>query len=432
MVDEAGLLERFCRYVRVDTASNRHAPGIPTTESQRVFARTLATELEGMGARSVTVDDHAFVIGRFDGSGKAGTAPVVGLMAHMDTAGEVPGAGVNPQVHAGYDGRPIRLSGGLVLDPAEFPDLAGHAGDTIISSDGTTLLGADDKAGIAIIFAALEHLRANPQLPRCPLEVIFTPDEETGLAMSSFPLNLLSSAVCYTVDGGEEGVIEAECFEAYKALIELGGRSIHPGTARGRLVNAVEMAGTLISLLPRSESPESTDGRYGFYCPLEVTGDIEKARVELFVRDFEERECLRRLQAVEAMAAMVRAAFPGGTVSVKAEKQYSNMRRRIEAHPFVLESLRRAITAAGLAPRERPIRGGTDGARLTEMGIPTPNIFTGGRNYHSRLEWVSLSGMVKAAQTIVHLAGLWAAEGAAAADPDRPGAGTAGAGGGKG
>jgi tripeptide aminopeptidase len=416
MIDEGRLLERFCRYVSVDTSSDRHASTIPTTETQWGFARGLAAELQGMGCRSVLVDEHAFVIARFDASHpKHAGAPVVGLMAHMDTVGDVLGKGVKPTVHRGYDGAPISLAGGLVLDPAEFPDLAEHKGETIVTSDGSTLLGADDKAGIAIIMSALEHLLSRPELPRCPLEIIFTPDEETGLAMAHFPLSRVRASVCYTVDGGEESVIEAECFEAYKARVELRGRSIHPGTARGKLVNAVEMAASFLSLLPRSESPEATDLRYGFYCPLEVAADIEKAHVELFVRDFEEKECLRRLAALESFAAAVRTAFPGSSVTLATEKQYANMKRRIDEHPKVLDCLRRAIRAAGLTPRERPVRGGTDGSRLTELGIPTPNIFTGGRNYHSRLEWVALSGMRAAAETLVHLAGLWAVEDPASA-----------------
>jgi tripeptide aminopeptidase len=422
MIDEGALLSRFCRYAEVDTVSDRHASSIPTTPAQWGFARSLAAELTAAGCSSVEVDEHAFVIARLNRSPSARPdAPTVGLMAHMDTVEDVPGRGVKPQVHRGYRGTPIALAGGLVLDPADFPELAARAGDTIVTSDGTTLLGADDKAGLAIIMSAVEHLSAHPELPRCPLEIIFTPDEETGLAMAHFPLSRVTAPVCYTIDGGEEGMIEAECFEAYKARVDIRGRSIHPGTARGKMVNAVEMAGAFLTLIPRAESPEATDGRYGFYCPQEVTADIEHARVELFVRDFDEKECLRRLSVVASMAAAVQAAFPGGTVTVTSEKQYANMKRRIDGSPKVLELLRSAITAAGLTPRERPIRGGTDGSRLTELGIPTPNIFTGGRNYHSRLEWVSVGGMVKAAETLVHLAGLWAREDGTAAGPGRRG-----------
>ena len=256
--------------------------------------------------------------------------------------------------------------------------------------------------------SAVEHLMAHPDLPRPVLEVIFTPDEETGLAMPFFPFPLVTCPVCYTVDGSAEGTVEAECFEAYRAMVSFSGKSIHPGTARGKLVNAVEMAGSFLSMLPRAESPQATDGRHGFYFPAEVTGTVEKAAVEVFIRDFDDDECLRRIEALKSMAGAVRAAFPGGTVSVAVEKQYSNMKRGMDLRPEVLDLLLEAVRRAGLQPVISPIRGGTDGARLTEMGIPTPNIFTGGRNYHSRMEWASLSGMVKAAETLVHLAALWA------------------------
>jgi tripeptide aminopeptidase len=411
MIDTEKLLERFCRYVAFDTASDRHAEATPSTEGQRELAAALAKELRGFGARSVEVDEHAFVIARFDAvlpRGAAAAPPIIGLMAHMDTSSDAPGKGVMPLVHRSYDGAVIRLKDGLVLDPAEFPALAAHAGDTLITSDGTTLLGADDKAGISAIMSALDHLLSHPELPRCPLEVIFTPDEETGLGMKRFPLARVTCTACYTVDGDEEGTVEAECFEAYKVKVTFGGRSIHLGYARGKLVNAVEMAGSFLSMIPRWESPQATDGRFGYYCPLEIAGSLEDARLDVYLRDFEEPECRRRIAALEAMAEAVRRAFPGGRVSVEAEKQYANMKPRLDEHPEVLGMLRRAIELSGLTPREKPIRGGTDGARLTELGIPTPNLFTGGYNYHSRLEWASLAGMAKAAETIVRLAGLWA------------------------
>ncbi len=434
MIDTERLLERFLRYVRQDTSSDRHSYKTPSTEGQHALASMLADEFRGLGAETVDIDEHAFDVARFParpaaelaaGTGRppgpahaAGpeqtTSPqqaapaVMGLMAHMDTSSDAPGSGVKPIVHRAYDGKPIALSGGLVLDPAEFPSLAAHAGDTIITSDGTTLLGADDKAGISAIMAALEHLRDHPELPRCALEAIFTPDEETGMGMNRFPVKKISSAACYTVDGDEEGTIEAECFDAYRVSLVFTGRSIHLGYARGKLVNAVEMAGSFLSMIPRQESPQATDGRFGYYCPLEISGTLEEARLDVFLRDFEDKECQRRIAALEAAAEAVRRLFPGGRVSVTAEKQYANMKRRLDQHPEVLERLRRAIELTGLTPREKPIRGGTDGARLTEMGIPTPNIFTGGYNYHSRLEWASLTGMEKAAETLVHLAGLWA------------------------
>jgi tripeptide aminopeptidase len=412
MIDERSLLDRFRRYATRDTTSDRHSSTIPTTESQREFAGVLAAELRALGARSIDFDERAFVIARFDASpprSRGETAsPTIGLMAHMDTSADAPGRGVSPTVHTAYNGNPIVLKEGVVLDPAEFPELASHAGDTIVTSDGTTLLGADDKAGIAIIMTALEHLASHPDLPRCGLEVIFTPDEETGLAMRHFPISKLACSACYTVDGGEEGSIETECFEAYRVKVDIKGRSIHLGTARGKLANAVTMAGSFLGMIPRSESPEATDERYGYYCPLEISGTLEKTEIEVYIRDFEDAECLRRIEVLRTIAAAVQSAYPGGSVAVGAEKQYSNMRRRLEERPEVIDLLKRAVVMAGLVPVIKPIRGGTDGSHLTELGIPTPNIFTGGHNYHSRREWASLSGMVKAAETLIHLAGLWA------------------------
>ena len=409
VIDGEGLLERFCRYVTVDTTSSRHAGTVPSTEGQRTLAGILAKELHSMGAQSVEVDAHAFVIAHFAASSGARNTKGIGLMSHLDTVSDVPGANVKPLVHRGYEGGRIALRDGAVLDPAEFPDLAAHAGDTIITSDGTTLLGADDKAGIAIIMSALENLASQTNRPRCPLHILFTPDEEIGRGMDFFPIEKFPGTACYTVDGGEEGHVEAECFEAYRALVVFTGKSIHPGTARGKLVNAVEMAGRFLTQLPGSESPQATDGRFGFYLPLEITGGVEKAELEVYIRDFQDEACLRRIEALRAFAASVQTAFPGGVVSLETEKQYANMRRRIAESPEVLDLLQKAIGMTGLTVTEKPIRGGTDGSRLTAMGIPTPNIFTGGYNYHSRLEWASLPGMTKAAETLVHLAGLWAA-----------------------
>ncbi len=410
MIPEAPLIDRFCRYARMDTTSDRHASATPTTPSQAVFAKSLAAELRGIGAATVSVDDKAFVVARFEPAGTPCRVkrPAIGFMAHMDTSSDAPGSGVTPVIHGRYDGSPIVLKDGIVLDPSEFPDLAERIGDTIITSDGRTLLGADDKAGIAAIMSAMEHLAAHPGLPRPAIEVIITPDEETGLAMPHFPLSSVFCTACYTVDGGKEGVIEAECFEAYRAQASFKGRSIHPGTARGKLVNAVEMAADFLSLIPRTESPQATDDRLGFYFPAEASGTVENAVVEIFIRDFEDEECLRRIRTLKAIAASVAAAHPGGSAAVTAEKQYSNMRRGLEERPEVLDLLSRAVRLAGLEPVLKPVRGGTDGAFLTEKGIPTPNIFTGGRNYHSRMEWLSVSGMAKAAETLVHLAGLWA------------------------
>jgi len=295
-----------------------------------------------------------------------------------------------------------------VLDPADNPELSEHVGDSIVVTDGSTLLGADDKAGLAEVMTAAALLLASPEIRHGPIELIFTPDEETGKGMNLFPLERLRSKACYTVDGGGAGEIEAECFTAYGVKAEFKGKAIHIGAARGKLANAVAMAGSFISMLPRSEAPESTDGWYGYYCPLEMSGTLEAAQVEVFLRDFSQAGMESRIAAVRAMAAAVEAQFPLGSVTLAVKKQYVNMREKLDQRPEVLERLMEAARRAGADPVVRPIRGGTDGARLTEMGVPTPNMFTGGYNYHSRFEWASLAEMALAVDTIIELVKLWA------------------------
>jgi tripeptide aminopeptidase len=334
-------------------------------------------------------------------------------MAHMDTASDVSGANVRPRVIENYDGKNIRLGAAaasgvnLVLDIADNPELPEHVGDTIVVSDGSTLLGADDKAGLAEVMTAAAYLLARPEVKHGPLELIFTPDEETGKGMNLFPLERLRSKACYTVDGGKAGEIEAECFTAYAVKAEFKGKAIHIGAARGKLANAVAMAGSFVAMLPRSEAPESTDGWYGYYCPLEISGGLESAVVEVFLRDFGQAGMEARIAAVRAIAAAVEAQFPLGSVGLTVTKQYVNMREKLDERPEVLDRLMEAARRAGCEPFIKPIRGGTDGARLTEMGVPTPNMFTGGYNFHSRYEWASVSEMVLAVETLVELVKLW-------------------------
>lgn len=409
---ESELLERFVRYARINTMSDRHGSSTPSTPGQWDLARLLVKELEDLGVDDVYFDDHAYIIARIPASIPAGgDIPAVGLMAHMDTSPDLTGEGVRPQVHADYDGTPIRLNDEHTLSPVDYPYLARYVGETVITTDGTTLLGADDKAGVAEVMTAVAYLRSHPEVGHGPLEVIFTPDEETGHGMDEFPLDELSAGVCYTLDGDVEGAIEAECFTAYKVVVTFRGYSIHPGQARGKLANAVSMAGQFLGMIPRSESPEATDGRYGFYCPTEVTGRIAESTVELIVRDFELSQVKRRIAFLEAAADTVAKAFPGGSVTVAAEKQYLNMRDALEKVPEALENLLQAVRDTGIEPELKLIRGGTDGARLTEMGIPTPNIFAGGMNFHGRYEWVALPAMVRAAKTVINLVQRWASAG---------------------
>jgi tripeptide aminopeptidase len=295
----------------------------------------------------------------------------------------------------------------LFLDSVQEPDLAAQKGKAIIHSSGGTLLGGDDKAGLAEIMAAVEYLVTHPDMSHGPVEIIFTPDEETGKGLPEFPLEKLKSAVCYTLDGNKMGEIEAECFNAWKVDIECKGKSIHLGAARGILANAALMAASYAAMLPRSESPEATDGYFGYYCLTEMSGNLESAQLEIFLRDFESEGIKRRITALEAIAKTIEAQFPNGQVIVKTSPQYYNMKEKIDAKPQALERLKTSLENIGIECQLTPIRGGTDGSRLTEMGIPTPNIFTGGRNFHSRLEWVAVSEMCAACRVVLELIRLW-------------------------
>jgi tripeptide aminopeptidase len=336
--------------------------------------------------------------------------PAIGFMAHVDTSSDVSGRGVQPQLHENYAGGEIELGEGRNLSPVDYPELAEYHGDTIITSDGTTLLGADDKAGIAEILTAIHWLREHPEYPHGELEFIFTPDEETGKGMNLFPLDSLHAEYCYTMDGGKRGVIEGECFNAYVSRIRFIGSVIHLGHARGKLVNAVTMAASFVSMLPQAESPEATDGRYGYYAPFEIKGGLDEAELEVYLRDFEKEGMERRLAVLHSIAEAVEAAFPGGEVKVESKRMYSNMREHTSKEPRVIKLLDRAVRAAGVDPVHTIIRGGTDGSRLSEMGIPTPNVFNGGHNFHSTHEWASAHTMVEATETILHLVKLWAEE----------------------
>jgi tripeptide aminopeptidase len=402
------ILERFLRYARIGTSSDRHVEAIPSTARQWDLIRLLREELDGLGLRDRIDDEHGYTVARVPASPGLEGRPCVGFMAHVDTASDVPGLGVEPRVHKDYAGADIALDGGTVISPRDFPDLADREGDTLITSSGTTLLGADDKAGLSEIMAVAAWLQAHPEETHGPLELIFTPDEETGKGLDLFKPEWLRSVACYTMDGGKLGEVESECFNAWEAKASFQGSVIHIGTARGKLANATAMAADFISGLPRSESPESTDGWYGYYCPIETEGNLEKASATIYLRDFSLEGMDRRIETLKALAAATKARFPGGSVELAFKKQYLNMREKLEARPEVMLALEKAAAAAGVETFSKPIRGGTDGSRLTEMGIPTPNVFTGGYNFHSVREWASLSEMVLAARTLLHLVRAWA------------------------
>jgi tripeptide aminopeptidase len=400
------LQDRFVRYARIYTTSDPHIDTSPSTPGQWELLKLLVQELKEIGIEDIDINDEGYLIARIPASPGCESVPVIGFLGHVDTSFDAPGEGVKPQIHD-YEGGCITLNGGVVIDPEIDGELARRIGDTIITSDGTTLLGADDKAGIAEIVTAALWLVSHPEVEHGVIELIFTPDEETGKGMDRFPREKLRSTCCYTLDGDVEGVIETECFNAAKAQVVFDGIPIHPGTARGKLVNALSMAAGFISMLPRNESPAATDGRYGYYFAHELSGNTDSAKLEVLLRDFEVEEIERRKKALQAFADAVESQFPGGRVTIKATAQYANMRHSFDKEPRVVGLLEEAVRGAGLEPERRIIRGGTDGSRLSAMGIPTPNIFTGGHNYHSRSEWAALGVMISACQVIIHLSTLW-------------------------
>lgn len=403
---ENDLVARFVRYARIYTTSDDNSPSKPSTARQWDLLNLLEAELKALGLETA-VDAKGYVIGKLPASpGVKG--PAVAYLAHVDTSPDSPGDGVKPLIHRNYNGQPLALPAGPVLDPAECPTLLRYRGQTIITSDGSTLLGADDKAGIAEIMTALAFLQAHPDWKHGPLEVVFTSDEEVGRGTEGFPFDKLSARYAYTLDGSEEGSLEAECYNAWKTVAEFTGRSIHPGSARGLLVNAASMAAAFINLIPRSESPEATDGRFGCLWVSDMKGAVETASVDIRIRDFDDAQVKRRLAMLDSFALAVEAAFPGGKVKLTHSLQYLNMKPKLDEHPRLITHLEEAIRRTGLTPWSNSIRGGTDGARLTELGLPTPNIFTGGMNYHSRTEWVAVPAMANASRVILHLSQLWA------------------------
>ena len=403
------LLERFLKYVRVWTESSSEkadAGIIPSEERERDLAYILADEMKAIGMKNVLITDECYTYGFLPASDGFENVSPFCLLAHIDTVEEVTGKDVKPCVHENYDGSPIKLNCGVILDSKTDVYLSGAAAerDTVITSDGTTLLGADDKAGVAEIMTALGYLANHPELKHGKIEVIFSPDEETGHGMDKVPRNLISSEFAYTVDGGHIGELETECFNAYGAEIVFTGKSAHTGDARKNgLVNAASIASRFAESIPVTERPETTDGYEGFFGLMEIKADVESARVSLIIRDFTESGMKRRLALVTELAKAAADSF-GGRTEVNLKEQYKNMREALDKVPNVIRYLEKAYTNSGIDIVRKPIRGGTDGSRLTEMGIPTPNIFTGGHNYHSRNEWASLSQMCAAFDVLINLA----------------------------
>jgi tripeptide aminopeptidase len=404
------VLDRFLRYVTFDTQSREGSETYPSSPGQLVLLRDLVEELQALGVTDAGLDAHGYLMATIPATSSKPGVPVIGFIAHVDTSPEMSGAGVRPVVHRAYDGRDLVLphDPSAVLRVVDSPYLGECLGHDIVTASGTTLLGADNKAGVAEIVTAAEYLMAHPEVPHGPIRIAFTPDEEVGQGTRHFDVARFGARYAYTMDGGPRGELEFESFSADAITLTFRGFNTHPGFAKGRMVNAIKLAARFIERLPGDRlSPETTDGREGFVHPYMVRAGVDRTAVRLIVRDFDTAGLTEKETWLQELASAVVADVPGAAVDVQIEEQYRNMREVIDRHPLVVERAREAIVRAGLRLRERAIRGGTDGSRLSFMGLPTPNIFAGEQNFHSRLEWVSVQDMEKAVEVIVELARVW-------------------------
>jgi len=400
--------ERFLRYVRIDTQSDEDSETYPSTEKQLDLLRLLRDELEDVGLADAAIDRHGYVTATLPATVDE-NVPTIALFAHADTAREVTGANVSPQ-RVRYEGGEIPLStSGQSIRPEQSPELANHVGHELITTDGTTLLGADDKAGVAEIMAAVGYLAARPEIPHGTVKIAFNPDEEVGRGVIHFPVESFGAAAAYTVDGSTAGELQSETFSAAQVRMRIHGRSIHPGWAKGELVNAIKVANEILSRLPQDRlSPETSEGREGYVHPVLVEGDSSQVELRLIARDFENDRLAEHVAFLRGLAEEVAAAEPRCSIEVDDRIQYLNTRDGLARYPEIVANLEEAIRRVGLEPRQTAIRGGTDGSALTEMGLPTANVFTGGHDAHSEREWICIEDMGLAAATLVELARVWA------------------------
>jgi tripeptide aminopeptidase len=406
----SAVLDRFLRYVGYDTQSREGADAYPSTPGQLVLLRDLVSELRAIGLDNASMDEHGYVTATIPATTRKEHVPVIGFIAHVDTSPEMSGAGVKPIVHRGYDGGDLALPDDpeAVLRTADSPYLAECVGHDIVTASGLTLLGADNKSGVAEIMTAAEYLLAHPEIPHGPVRIAFTPDEEVGQGTKYFDVPAFGAHCAYTMDGGPRGELEFESFSADAMSITFRGFNTHPGFAKGRMVNAIKLAARFIDRLPSDRlSPETTEKLEGFVHPYVVQASVDRTTVKLLVRDFVTVGLEHKERWLEAIADEVVASVPGAAVEFGVEQSYRNMREVLDNHPLVVDCARAAIARVGLRVQERAIRGGTDGSRLSFMGLPTPNIFAGEQNFHSRLEWVSVQDMEKAVEVIVELAKVW-------------------------
>lgn len=403
------LLEKFCRYVRVDTRADDTSTSYPSSPGQLVLGRMLAAELRELGASEVVHTEHGLVYATIPAT-IPDITPVIALVAHLDTSPECSGHGVSPQIHRNYDGRDIVLPAdpSKVIRVSDSPELKNLVGRTIVTTDGTTLLGSDDKSGVAVIMETAARLLSSPDIKHGKIRVLFTCDEEIGHGVDHVDLKTLGADVAYTLDGGGTGEIDNETFSADLATIKITGRNIHPAMAKGRMINSVRAASAFVAMLPTSElSPESTEGRDGFLHPYRIDAGVGEASIKILLRDFDTQKLVAKADLLRSMAERTKSQFPDIEIEVDVKAQYRNMAEGLRNEPRAVEYAEEAMKRAGLQPKRTIVRGGTDGSRLTEIGLPTPNLSTGEHNLHSILEWTCLEEMEVAVVSLIHLAEIW-------------------------
>jgi tripeptide aminopeptidase len=404
------VLDRLLRYVQIDTRSDESSPSCPSTPGQLRLLELLVSELGAIGVRDAAMDENGYVMATIPATTER-DVPVIGFVAHVDTSPEMSGEHVKPIVHRAWDGRDIVLPDdpSAVLRASEQPELALQIGHDIVTASGTTLLGADDKAGVAAIMAAAEHWLAHPEIPHGPVRVCFTPDEEIGRGADRFDVARFGAMCAYTIDGGNCGELEYESFSADAMRVTFTGFNTHPGYAKGRMINAIKAAARFIDRFPADRlSPETTDGYDGYVHPYQMDASVDRTSVRVLIRDFDTAALADKEALVERLAHEV-AAETGTRIQIEVRQSYRNMREVLDRYPEVINRAREAIRGVGLVPIEKPIRGGTDGSRLSFMGLPTPNLFAGEHNFHSRLEWTSRQDLEKATEVVVELGRVWTA-----------------------
>ncbi|MBQ2958534.1 MAG: peptidase T [Alistipes sp.] len=402
------LKERFLKYVSFDTQSDERSETFPSTDKQKVLLSYLKEELETIGLKEVTMDEYGYVMATLPATKGYENVPTIGFISHVDTAPDMSGAGVRPHIVENYNGKDILLGGDVWLRVEEFPELSFFKGHTLIHTDGTTLLGADDKAGVAEIVTAMEWLVAHPEMPHGKIRVGFTPDEEIGRGVDYFDVKRFAADFAYTMDGGMEGELEYENFNAAGAKIHISGRNVHPGMAKNKMINAIDIATELNGMLPASERPQYTEHYEGFFHCVGIQGSVEEAELSYIIRDHSSEKFEAKKQLMWDVVNFLQRKYGEKVLTLTLKDQYYNMRKMVEPHPQVIEKAKRAMIEAGVKPQVKPIRGGTDGSRLSFMGLPCPNLFTGGMNFHGRYEYASLTTMHRAMNTIINLARIWA------------------------